>query len=113
MSKVIVLEPFSDWFVTAGEKPYLARKSDRHLMKVEFRNSLLFVILQRNNDYDHELRCYDKEDLATAVQFVDKYIDQNYLPAEDASRILRETDAREKSLHLQIAELQAAAIGQA
>lgn len=112
MSKVIVLEPFSDWFVTVGSDPYLARKSDRHEIRIDFTRYGLKAHLWFGGT-ERTINTFLVENLAAAVQFVDKYIDHNYLPAEDASRILRETDAREKSLHLQIAELQAAAIGQA
>jgi hypothetical protein len=112
VSKVIVLEPFSDWHISGDSSPYLARTSDRHEIRIDFERHGLKIHLWFNRA-ERTINTFESDDMAAAVQFVDKYIDQNYLPAEEASRILRETDAREKSLHLQIAELQAAAIGQA
>lgn len=120
MSKTIVLEPFSEWDISTDlgiedTQHSLTRRSDRHVMKIAFRQALLYVVLSRPGNCDHDLQCYEKEDLAKAVQFVDKYIDLHYLPAAEAARLLREADFREKSLQQQIDQLQisTSATGQA
>lgn len=113
MSKTIVLEPFNDWHVAGTNSPYLARNSDRHEIRIDFERLALRVRLQHHLDNVRTINSFSVDDLAAAVQFVDKYIDQNYLPAAEATRLLREAETREKALQQQVTQLQTSTVGQA